>query len=75
MLIGAGAKILGNVVIGEGSRVGAGSVVLKDVPARCTVVGVPAKVVGCAGCDRPSEKMDHHIQATDKADNDRLAQT
>ena len=75
VLIGAGAKILGNVEIGQGSRVGAGSVVLKDVPAGCTVVGVPARVVGCAGCDRPSEKMDHQIQATDEAENDRLAQT
>ena len=62
VLIGAGAKILGNVVIGEGSRVGAGSVVLADVPAGCTVVGVPAKVVGCAGCERPSLRMDHRIQ-------------
>jgi serine O-acetyltransferase len=62
VLIGAGAKILGNVVIGEGSRVGAGSVVLSDVPPHSTVVGVPAKVVGCAGCDRPAEKMDHRIQ-------------
>ena len=61
VLIGAGAKILGNVEIGAGSRVGAGSVVLSDVPPHCTVVGVPAKVVGCAGCDRPSERMDHRV--------------
>ncbi|MDX1605315.1 MAG: serine O-acetyltransferase [Candidatus Competibacterales bacterium] len=63
VLIGAGAKILGNVEIGRGSRVGAGSVVLRDVPAHCTVVGVPAEVVGCAGCDRPAERMDHRIEA------------
>src|SRR4029079_10776011 len=50
VMIGAGAKILGNLEIGAYSRVGAGSVVLKDVPERCTVAGVPAKVVGCAGC-------------------------
>ncbi len=62
VLIGAGAKILGNVEIGRGSRVGAGSVVLHDVPPHCTVVGVPAQVVGCAGCDRPAEAMDHRIQ-------------
>jgi serine O-acetyltransferase len=62
VLIGAGAKILGNVEIGAGSRVGAGSVVLSDVPAGCTVVGVPARVVGCAGCDRPAELMDHRIR-------------
>lgn len=66
VLIGAGAKILGNVLIGECSRVGAGSVVLEDVPARCTVAGVPAKVVGCAGCDRPSESMNHRIERTEK---------
>lgn len=75
VLLGAGAKILGNVIIGEGSRVGAGSVVLKDVPAHCTVAGVPAKVVGCAGCDRPSEKMDHNIQESENSAGDHLAQT
>ena len=68
VLIGAGAKILGNVVIGEGSRVGAGSVVLKDVPPHCTVVGVPARVVGCAGCDRPAERMDHRIEAGNESE-------
>lgn len=65
VLIGAGAKILGNVEIGEGSRVGAGSVVLGDVPPHCTVVGVPARVVGCAGCDRPAAAMDHRIDPED----------
>lgn len=63
VLIGAGAKILGNVEIGAGSRIGAGSVVLDHVPPHCTVVGVPARVVGCAGCDRPSQSMDHRIEA------------
>ena len=47
VLIGAGAKILGNIKIGDNSRVGAGSVVLKSVPSGCTVVGVPAKTVKC----------------------------
>lgn len=45
VMISAGAKILGPVVIGEGSKVGAGSVVLKDVPPHCTVVGIPGRVV------------------------------
>ena len=45
VIIGAGAKVLGNIVIGENSKVGAGAVVLKDVPENCTVVGVPAKIV------------------------------
>lgn len=61
VLIGAGSKILGNVEIGAGARVGAGSVVLEAVPPHSTVVGVPARVVGSAGCSRPSHKMDHCI--------------
>ncbi len=58
VLIGAGAKILGNIEIGHCVRVGAGSVVLKSIPPNKTVVGVPAKVVGEAGCSEPSHKMD-----------------
>ena len=61
VMIGAGAKILGNLEIGAYSRVGAGSVVLRDVPERCTVAGVPAKVVGCAGCDQPAREMNQII--------------
>ncbi len=61
VLIGAGAKILGNIEIGHCARVGAGSVVLKSVPACKTVAGVPAKVVGEAGCSDPALKMDHII--------------
>jgi serine O-acetyltransferase len=64
VMIGAGAKILGNIEVGAFSRVGAGSVVLKDVPERCTVAGVPAKVVGCAGCDRPAQEMNQIIEDT-----------
>jgi len=59
VLIGAGAKILGRVEIGQGSRIGAGSVVLADVPEHVTVVGVPAEVVGRASSADPSECMDH----------------
>lgn len=58
VLLGAGAKILGNIHIGHCSRVAAGSVVLRDVPPCKTVAGVPAKVVGEAGCDQPSNEMD-----------------
>ncbi|MGB7205705.1 MAG: serine O-acetyltransferase [Anderseniella sp.] len=60
-LIGAGASILGNIEIGHCSRVAAGSVVLHDVPANRTVAGVPAKVVGYAGCDEPARIMDHRL--------------
>jgi len=58
VLIGAGAKVLGNITVGEGSRVAAGSVVLNDVPAHVTVAGVPAKVVGSAGSAEPALEME-----------------
>ncbi len=58
VLLGAGAKVLGNIHIGHCSRIAAGSVVLHDVPPCKTVAGVPAKVVGDAGCDQPSLNMD-----------------
>ncbi|WP_196258732.1 serine O-acetyltransferase [Pelagibacterium limicola] len=61
VLIGAGAKILGNIRVGDCSRVAAGSVVLKEVPPRTTVAGVPAKVVGEAGCNQPSTVMDQIV--------------
>lgn len=58
VLLGAGAKVLGNIMVDDGSRVAAGSVVLKPVPSRKTVAGVPAKVVGNAGCASPGKLMD-----------------
>ena len=58
VLLGAGAKVLGNITVGCCSRVAAGSVVLKDVPPGKTVAGVPAKVVGEAGCLHPAKDMD-----------------
>lgn len=61
VLLSVGAKVLGNIEVGEYSRVGAGSVVLHPVPAHCTVAGVPAKIIGCAGCERPSQAMDQMI--------------
>lgn len=59
VLIGAGAKVLGNISVGKCSRIAAGSVVLKDIPPYKTVAGVPAKIVGEAGCERPSHTMNH----------------
>jgi serine O-acetyltransferase len=67
VLLSMGAKILGNIEIGEYSRVGAGSVVLKDVPAGCTAVGVPAKLVNCAGSKNPSQDMNQVIEDSDFA--------
>ena len=61
VMLGAGAKVLGNIEVGAYSRVGAGSVVLARVPERCTVAGVPAKVIGCAGCPQPAHEMNQII--------------
>jgi serine O-acetyltransferase len=61
VMIGAGAKVLGNIEIGACSRVAAGSVVLKPVPPCVTVAGVPARVVGEAGCAEPARSMDQTI--------------
>lgn len=62
VLIGAGAKILGNIRVGKCAKVGANSVVLEDVPPHATVVGVPSRVVGFAEEPLPSHSMDHHIE-------------
>jgi serine O-acetyltransferase len=61
VMIGAGAKILGNIEVGECARIAAGSVVIKPVPKNKTVAGVPAKVVGEAGCPEPSRAMDQML--------------
>ena len=58
VLIGAGAKIIGNIEIGHCARIAAGSVVLSPVPHNKTVAGVPARVVGEAGCAEPARSMD-----------------
>jgi serine O-acetyltransferase len=58
VMIGAGAKILGNIEVGHCARIAAGSVVVKPVPNNVTVAGVPAKVIGVAGCPEPARTMD-----------------
>jgi serine O-acetyltransferase len=65
VMIGAGAKVLGNIRVGNCSRIAAGSVVLKDVPENTTVAGVPAKVVGPAGSPEPARTMDQRLQLDD----------
>lgn len=69
VLIGAGAKILGNVEIGEGAKVGAGSVVLKDVPAHVSVAGVPAKEIGRLDVAAPALGMDHNLPRQAEQEN------
>jgi serine O-acetyltransferase len=61
VMIGAGAKILGNITVGDCARIAAGSVVLKDVPPKTTVAGVPARVVGVAGCAEPGRTMNQML--------------
>jgi len=63
VLIGAGASILGNIEIGHCARIAAGSVVLKPVPPCVTVAGVPAKIIGEAGCAEPARAMDQCIDS------------
>ncbi len=67
VMIGAGSKILGNIEVGCCSRVAAGSVVLKAVPAGTTVAGVPARVIGEAGCSDPSHSMDQRLAEAGEA--------
>lgn len=62
VLIGAGAKILGNIKIGDGSKIAAGSVVLNEVPPNSTVAGVPARVVGKPKASEPSRSMDQYVE-------------
>jgi serine O-acetyltransferase len=57
VVVGAGAKVLGNIEVGSNARIGAGSVVLRNVPADCTVVGIPGRIVYRAG--ERVEPLDH----------------
>ncbi len=59
VLIGAGAKVLGNITVGRNSRIAAGSVVLESVPTCKTVAGIPARIVGDGGCETPADRMEH----------------
>lgn len=66
VLLGAGATVLGNIFVGDCSRIAAGSMVIKDVPKNVTVAGIPGKIVGVAGCTEPSRSM-NQIIAEDKS--------
>jgi serine O-acetyltransferase len=61
VLLGAGAKVLGNIEIGACAKVAAGSVVLEPVPAGCTAAGVPARIIGCVDVPEPALEMDQRI--------------
>jgi serine O-acetyltransferase len=61
VLLGAGAKVLGNITIGDYAKVASGSVVLRNVPAGCTAAGVPARLVNCPAGEEPAKSMDHTL--------------
>ncbi|HEX5957867.1 MAG TPA: serine O-acetyltransferase, partial [Hyphomicrobiaceae bacterium] len=65
VMIGAGAKVLGNIRVGNCSKIASGSVVLKEVPPQTTVAGVPAKIIGPAGCPEPARFMDQRLAPDD----------
>ncbi|HUU67051.1 MAG TPA: serine O-acetyltransferase [Methyloceanibacter sp.] len=65
VMIGAGAKILGNISVGDCARIAAGSVVLKDVAPKRTVAGVPARDIGANTCDEPALSMDQMFTGDD----------
>jgi len=64
VLLGAGAKVLGNIKIGDYAKIASGSVVLREVPAGCTAAGVPARLVNCPTCEEPAKSMDHTLADT-----------
>ncbi len=59
VIVGAGAKVMGNITIGEYSKIGTGAVVLKDVPPESTCVGVPGRIVKCKGVSYKEVDLDH----------------
>jgi len=59
VVVGTGAKILGNIKIGDFVKIGANSVVLRSVPSNSTVIGVPGKIIKTVGMSVPEETMDH----------------
>ncbi len=61
VLLGAGAKVLGNITIGDYAKIASGSVVLKPVPSGCTAAGVPARLTNCPTCESPARTMDHTL--------------
>ncbi|MFV0277795.1 MAG: serine O-acetyltransferase [Parahaliea sp.] len=71
VLISAGAKILGNIRVGDGAKVGAGSVVLEEVPPHTTVAGVPARVVGRPATAAPALEMDHDFCSDEETSKQR----
>ena len=72
VIVGAGAKVLGNITIGDNVRIGAGSVVIEDVPEHSTVVGVPGRVVHRAVIDKQGNLMHNRIPDPVRCDINKL---
>ncbi len=73
VMVSAGAKLLGSFTVGENSKIGAGAVVLQEVPPNCMVVGIPGRVVKCKDVRVPREALDHiHMPDPIKEDIQRL---
>lgn len=72
VIVGAGAKVLGNIKIGAGTRIGAGSVVVEDVPENCTVIGVPGRIVQRQFIDENGVLMHNRIPDPIKCELNRL---
>ena len=68
VVVGAGAKVLGDILIGQNAKIGANSVVIKDVPAECTAVGIPARIIPPRTNDEYKEKATKN--ALDSAEKD-----
>ena len=72
VIVGAGAKVLGNITIGDNVRIGAGSVVIEDVPEHSTVVGIPGRVVHRAVIDKQGNLMHNRIPDPVKCEINKL---
>ena len=72
VIIGAGAKVLGDIIIADHVRIGAGSVVIEDVPSHSTVVGIPGRIVQRATVDEDGNLMHNKIPDPVKAEIDNL---
>ena len=72
VIVGAGAKVLGNITIGDNVRIGAGSVVVEDVPEHSTVVGIPGRVVHRAVIDKQGNLMHNRIPDPVKCEINKL---
>ena len=73
VMVSAGAKLLGSFTVGENSKIGAGAVVLEEVPPNCTVVGIPGRVVKRKDVRVPRKELDHcHLPDPIREDIQRL---